>query len=170
MKWITLLLTGLLAMPAFAMAPATPSFTPQAGFGGSSQGHGTLRLLFAKPRPYRVQSQGHELADGTFRLDQTVVFQGKPPTHRHWILVTQQPGEYTGTLSDAAGSVTGHGEGSRLSLRYRLKGPLVMHQTLNLMPDGTIDNVGRITLLGVPVGHLHETIVRQPALAEKPRP
>jgi hypothetical protein len=37
-----------------------------------------------------------------------------------------------------------------------------MHQTLELMPDGkTIDNVGKITLLGIPVGRLHETITRK---------
>ena len=37
-----------------------------------------------------------------------------------------------------------------------------MHQTLELMPDGkTIDNVGKITLLGITVGRLHETITRK---------
>ena len=52
--------------------------------------------------------------------------------------------------------------GSRLLLEYRVKGPLVMHQTLELMPDGkTIDNVGKVTLLGIPVGRLHETITRK---------
>ena len=30
------------------------------------------------------------------------------------------------------------------------------------MPDGkTIDNVGVITLFGIPIGHLHETITRR---------
>jgi hypothetical protein len=51
-----------------------------------------------------------------------------------------------------------------------------MHQELQLMPDGkTIDNVGTITLLGIPLGHLHETITRRgPGLAAnnsfKPKP
>lgn len=166
MKMATLWLMWLLALPAFAMHPAAARFTPQAGFGGASQGNGTLKFLFGKPRPYRVQSDGRVLADGTFRLDQTVWFQGEPPRHRHWILTTVQPGEYTGSLSDASGSVTGQTDGARLTLRYRLKGPLVMHQTLDMKPDGTIDNVGRITLLGIPVGHLQETIVRQPSATE----
>lgn len=160
MKMATVLLMWLLALPVFAMPPGAPTFTPQAGFGGTSEGSGTLKLLFGKPRPYHVQSHGYALANGTFRLDQTVLFQGKPPTHRHWILTTEQRGEYTGTLSDAAGTVTGHTAGPRLTLRYRLKGPLIMHQTLEIMPDGRIDNVGRVTLLGIPVGHLQETIVR----------
>ena len=163
MKMAFVLLTALLALlvtPAFAASSAGLRFTPQVGFAGASEGNGTLKLLFGAERPYRVENYGQRLADGTFRLDQTVRFQGKPPTRRHWILTSVRPGTYTGTLSDAAGGVTGHTEGSQLVLRYRLKGPLVMHQTLKLMPDGTIDNVGRITLLGIPVGHLRETITR----------
>lgn len=162
MKMATVLLLWMLALPAFAMPAPPATFTVQAGFGGASEGDGTLKLLFGKPRPYHVESFGRVLADGTFRLDQTVLFQGKPPRQRHWILTTVQPGEYRGTLSDASGTVVGHTDGSRLTLRYRLKGPLVMHQTLDIKPDGTINNVGRITLLGVPVGHLQETIVRKP--------
>ncbi|HET8941905.1 MAG TPA: DUF3833 family protein [Rudaea sp.] len=166
MKFYTALLILLLASPAFATPVATVNFTPQAGFGGASEGRGTLKLLFGKPRPYHVCSDGRVLANGTFRLDQTVMFEGEPPRHRHWILTTVRPGEFTGTLSDAAGTVTGHSENSRLTLHYRLTGPLVMHQTLEMMPDGTIDNVGKITLLGIPVGHLQETIVRKPTAAE----
>jgi hypothetical protein len=166
MKMSIVLLMSLLALPAFATHPANVTFTAQAGFGGASKGNGTLKLFFGKPRPYHVQSYGRVLANGTFRLDQTVVFQGKPPKHRHWILTTVQPGEYTGTLSDAAGKVSGHTDGPRLTLRYRLMGPLVMHQALEMKPDGTIDNLGRITLLGIPVGHLQETIIRKPTAVE----
>lgn len=37
-----------------------------------------------------------------------------------------------------------------------------MHQELELMQDGrTIDNIGTLTLLGIPVGHMHETITRK---------
>ncbi|MEO7051840.1 MAG: DUF3833 family protein [Rhodanobacter sp.] len=153
-------LTVLLAVSAVAVQAAGFQFTPQAGFGGASEGNGTLQLFFGAQRPYHVESYGKPLADGMFRLDQTVLFRGKPPARRHWILTTVRPGTYIGTLSDASGRVTGHAEGSRLLLRYRLAGPLVMHQTLEFMPDGTIDNVGRITLLGIPVGHLRETIMK----------
>lgn len=161
MKLVTLLLISLLALPAFAKPTGAGTFTLQTGFGGSSEGTGTLKFLFGKPRPYHVQNEGHVLANGTFRLDQTVMFHGKPPEHRQWLLTTLSPGEYTGTLSDASGRVTGHTQGARLTLHYRLKGPLVMHQTLEMLPDGNIDNVGKITFIGIPVGHLHETIVRK---------
>ncbi len=151
-------------------------FTPQSGFGGASQGNGSLKLLFGKPEPFHVESHGHQQGDGTFRLEQVVTFEGKPPRNRVWILTTVRPNHYSATLSDAPGPVTGTTSGPRLSLQYRVKGPLVMHQELELMPDGrTIDNVGIITLLGIPVGHLHETIVRKdPSLtfrnSAKPNP
>ena len=137
-------------------------FTPHNGFSGHSEGNGKLRFFFGKQRLFHVKSHGYDQADGTFRLDQTVTFQGEPSQERSWILKTIRQNHYTATLSDAAGPVTGLTDGSRLLLEYRVKGPLVMHQTLELMPDGkTIDNVGKVTLLGIPVGRLHETIIRK---------
>jgi len=135
-------------------------FTPQHGFGGHSQGDGSLRLFFGKQRAFHVDSHGYQQVDGTFRLDQTVTFQGQKPQKRHWILKTTSSNQYKGTLSDASGIVRGQTNGLRLTLRYRIKGPMFMHQTLKLLPDGkTIDNVGKITLIGIPIGSLHETII-----------
>ena len=137
-------------------------FTPHNGFSGQSEGNGKLKLFFGKKRPFHVESHGSDQPDGTFRLDQTVTFQGQPSQQRTWLLKTDRQNHYTGTLSDAAGRVTGLTNGFILRLKYRLKGPLVMHQTLKLMPDGkTIDNVSKIKLLGITVGHLHETITRK---------
>ncbi len=132
------------------------------GFAGRSEGNGTLRLLLGRPRPFHVESYGFARGDGAFQLDQTVAIQGRPPLNRTWVMTPAGPGQFTATLTDAAGLVTGHAEGNRRFLRYRYKGPLVVHQTLETMPDGrTIDNVGRITLLGIPVGSLRETIVHK---------
>ena len=137
-------------------------FTPQNGFSGASEGQGSLKLFLGKPRPFHVESRGSKQSDGTFRLDQTVTFQGEAPQTRFWIMSTTTPNHYSATLSDAAGPVQGVTAGSTLSLHYRIKGPLFMHQELKLAPDGqTIDNVGVIRLLGVPVGRLSETITRK---------
>ena len=137
-------------------------FTPPNGFSGHSTGRGTLKLLIGKPRPFEVSSRGHAQDDGTFRLDQTVTFEGKPPQQRFWILHPIGVNRFSATLSDAAGRVTGETDGRQLSLRYRVVGPLVMHQELVLSPDSrTINNVGVITFVGIPIGRLHETIIRE---------
>ncbi len=140
----------------------TLEFTPQNGFSGQSEGNGKLKLFLGKRRVFHVESHGYEQADGTFRLDQTVTFQGKASQERFWLLKTASQNHFTGTLSDAAGRVTGLTNGSLLRLKYRVKGPLIMHQKLKLLPDGkTIDNVGKIKFLGITIGHLHETITRK---------
>ena len=155
------LATAILGSSSIAAVPNL-EFTPQNGFSGASEGNGSLELLFGKPQPFHVESHGSQQSDGTFRLQQQVTFQGKTPQSRVWNLTTVSPNRYSATLSDAPGPVTGSTSGPRLSLQYRVKGPLVMHQELRLMPDGkTIDNVGVITLLGIAVGHLHETITRK---------
>jgi len=170
-----LLATIIVSYSSLATVPQV-EFTPQNGFGGTSEGSGSLVLLFGKPQPFHVESHGRQQSDGTFRLEQKVIFQGKTPQNRVWILTTVSPSHYSATLSDAPGPVTGYSSGPHLSLQYRVKGPLIMHQELQLMPDGrTIDNVGVITLLGVAVGHLHETIIRKdPSLTSnnsfKPNP
>ncbi len=165
MKFLALLVFVLCISVVSVLSQAkevSSEFTPHNGFSGHSEGNGTLKLFLCKRRLYHVESHGYDQPDGTFRLDQTVTFQGKASQERFWILKTTSQDHFTGTLSDAAGRVTGLTNGSRLRLKYRVKGPLIMHQTLKLMPDGkTIDNVGKITFLGIPVGHLHETITRK---------
>ncbi len=158
---------AVLALVALATSSSLHAQEPQLDdtphmFSGYSEGNGSLRLFLGRPRSFHVESYGYELGGGTSRLDQTVFMQGKRPQYRSWMIQTVGPNRYTGTLTDATGGVTGHTEGNRLFLRYRVAGPFVMHQTLGLRPDGrTIDNRGRITLLGIPVGRLQETITRK---------
>ena len=167
---VTAKLPLLLALGVAACTLGLPSragvrpleFTPHSGFSGESEGKGTLTLLLGTPRSFRVESRGRTQADGTFRLEQRLFFQGEPPRDRVWVITPVGASRYSATLSDAAGPVTGFTSGASLTLAYRVKGPLYVRQELKLMPDGTtIDNVGVITLLGVPVGRLRETIVRK---------
>jgi hypothetical protein len=135
-------------------------FTPENGFSGWSQGDGSLKLL-GSTRAFHVRSLGTVQTDGSFLLQQTISFEGEAPKTRSWQIRQVAPLHFSGTLSDAAGTVHGHTEGSRLELSYRVTGPIMMHQTLELQPDTiTILNVGHITLLGIPIGSLHETIRR----------
>ncbi len=156
----TLVLTALAAVGSVSAAEQV-EFTPADGFAGESEGIGTLKMFAGKARDFHVQSRGSKQRDGTFHLEQRVTFEGKPCHERVWIMTPVSSNRYSATLSDAAGAVTGTTSGPRLSLHYRVKGPLFMRQELELMPDGkTINNVGKITLVGIPVGHLHETITR----------
>ena len=158
---LPVILTALLVIsPLLAAEPL--EFTPQNGFAGESEGNGTLRLLLGKPRAFHVTSHGRIQNDGTFRLDQIITFKGKAPQERFWILTKTNNNNYSATLSDASGLVKGVTSGTHLSLKYRIKGPLMMHQELELSSDGkSIDNIGVIKLLGIPVGRLRETITRK---------
>jgi hypothetical protein len=159
---LVLALVTLMAGSSLRAQEPQREFTPRNGFEGRSEGNGSLRLFFGRPRPFHVESYGFDRPDGTTQLDQTITVQGKRPRDRTWVITDVGSHQYTSTLSDAAGPLTLHTDGSRLVLRYRAKGPFVVHQTLVLSPDGrTIDNFGRITLLGIPVGRLQETIIRK---------
>lgn len=161
MKSHLLMILPLAAAMAGSSAIAQ-EFTPSNGFIGRSEGNGTLRFLLGRPRPFHVESNGFFRPDGTMQLDQTIAAQGRKPHDRTFVISDLGSNRYSGTLTDAAGPVTLQTDGNVLFLRYRAKGPLVVHQTLVLGPDGrTIDNVGRITLLGIPVGRLQETILRK---------
>lgn len=148
----------LIGLPAHAQQVL---FTPEVGLSGTSQGNGTLKFFLGPRRTFHVRSFGRSQSDGSFTLNQTVSFAGKEPTTRSWVIRTVSPLHYVGALTGAAGPVSGHTSGRRLFLKYRVKGPFVMHQVLHLLPDGkTIANVGRVTLIGVPVAFLQETIRR----------
>lgn len=156
-----LMLFGCIALATFTTGSSAQStdLTPRRAFSGHSEGQGTLKFLFGSARTFHVVSDGHDQTDGGFRLDQSVTFAGEPAQTRFWIVHNADGNPFTATLSDASGLVTGHVNGSRMQLSYRIKGPLVMQQTLKLSADGaTVDNEGRITALGIPIGYLHETI------------
>jgi hypothetical protein len=159
LRWIIIVLWAQLAVPAVWAQEVL--FTPENGLSGSSQGDGTLSLFLGPRRHFHVHSFGQSGSDNSFVLKQTVAFAGQEARTRSWNIQQVSPLHYAGTLSDAAGAVSAHTSGQCLILKYRIKGPLVMHQVLELMPDGkTVDNVGRITLFGIPIGFVHETIRR----------
>ena len=139
-------------------------FVPEKAFAGRSEGTGSLRLFWRKERTYVVENLGELQPDGNLRLEQTVHFDGEPIEHRKWLIHPLGAGRYSATLSDATGPVTGYTSGNRLELRYGVKlgGLIVMHQTLELKPDGSMANDGIVRFLGIPIGHLHETIRPKP--------
>lgn len=156
---IALLVTLVMSLAVHAQS-GRRAFVPEEVFAGRSEGKGEIRLGLGKSRPFTVESHGTLQEDGRLRLEQTLRFEGKPVRSRTWLMQQTRPGHYSATLTDAAGSVVGRTEGSRLTLRYPLtRWGLVMHQTLDLAEDGrTVANYGSIRFLGIPMGQLRETI------------
>jgi hypothetical protein len=106
-----------------------------------------------------VASRGRAQPDGAIALDQTIWEEGKPARSRSWRLRQVAPGRYAGTLSDAAGPITGEVRGGRLHLRFAMRGGMDVDQWLTLAPDGrSARNVLRVRKMGLTVAALEETI------------
>lgn len=143
-----------------AAAPQ-PRFDALAFFTGHSEGRARLKKIFSAPVDVHVVSDGR-VEDGTLHLVQTVQEGAKPARHRSWTMRETSPGHYRGTLSDAAGEVTGETEGNRLHLSFTMKGGFPTQQWLTLSPGGhRAHNVMKVRKLGLTVGVLVEDIRRR---------
>jgi hypothetical protein len=155
-------LSACVAAPPIAPPAPAPRFDAFAFFDGVSEGHATLRVLLHRAVPVVVHSHGRRTGDGTLVLDQLVEEGAKPARERSWHLREIGPGRYAGTLSDAAGPVTGESDGNRLHLAFAMKGGLPTEQWLTLAPDGqSAHNILIVRKLGLTVAVLDETIRRQ---------
>jgi len=138
---------------------AAPAFPVARFFAGRTEGEGVLTVMMSGQRRIRVTSRGRAEPGGAIILDQTIHEESKPARSRSWRLSEVAPGRYAGTLTDAAGPVTGTAEGNRLHLRYAMRGGMEVDQWLTLAPDGrSARNVLRVRKLGIPVAALEETI------------
>lgn len=154
---------------AISMAtPASPAplqtgasdFRPDLFFAGRTRGTGTVRVATSsRPQILAVQGRGRIGADGALDLDQAVTIDGKT-SQRSFRVARARDGRWQGTLSDAAGPVTAAVRGNRMTIAYPMKrAGMRMHQTLDLQPGGrTVLNRARVTLLGVTVARIEETI------------
>ena len=155
--------SGCVSTARPAPTPAGPVFDPVAFFAGRTEGRGILKVALHRRVTTLVEGRGRVDSAGTITLDQTVRRGNEAPTRRTWRLTRVGPDRYTGTLSDAAGPVTGDVRGGRLHLHFRMKGGLAADQWLVLEPSGTVArNVLLIAKLGVTVARLDETITRLP--------
>ncbi len=169
-SWVPLALLVLVASGCLATHPrvpppeAVPVFRPEVFFLGETRGTGTLTFRNGFPQRVRVSSTGTPLADGTFRLEQTISIGGDPPQTRAWIMRPQSATRYTASLTDASGEAEIIVDGSLLTIRYLLATPEIrMEQRLYLEPDGQAAlNLATVRVLGVPIARLSERIVRVP--------
>jgi hypothetical protein len=88
--------------------------------------------------PYRSQTlgRGQILKDGSLSLVQQVHDQGKPASHRRWLIRQVGPGRFTGTMSDAIGPVQIQQIGGKFLFRFTMKGKLAIEQWITPLPGG----------------------------------
>jgi len=158
-------IVGCLGLGPFPSRPVTaenPNLQFEVFFAGHTQGRGTLELLTGRRLSLQVEGHGHIEADGSFRLNQVVTFEDGAVEKRAWRLVKRNPRTYTGTISNADGTVSAEVIGNRFHLRYLLRKPAVyMEQYLYLQPDGrTVLNLATITVIGQPWARLTEEITK----------
>ena len=173
MRWAILpllLLGGCVALPAPPPADRlVPPFPTFRFFEGATEGRGRLRVALHRTIGVVVHGRGRIAPDGTLVLDQTVIEGAKPPRERRWRIREVAPGRYAGTLSDAAGPVTGEALGGRLYLRFPMKGGLIAEQWLVPAADGqSARNLLTVRGHGLAIARLEETISKTGPLPPEP--
>lgn len=156
---IAIIVPALLAAAQPAAADLS-GFRPDLFFAGRTRGRGTVKIATSsRPRVLEVEGEGRIEPDGALVLDQLVRLDGKP-SQRSFRISRAADGTWQGTLTDAAGPVAASVAGDTLRLSYRMKrAGMRMNQTLTVQPGGrTLLNRARVTMLGVPVARIEETI------------
>lgn len=153
------------ALSPSAFDGGQPEMRPEAFFAGATSSSGVIEDRAGAPtQRFHVRGVGQLLADGSFRLEQSVGFDRDPPQTRTWIMRRVGTHQYSASLTDASGAVEGEAYGDLFHLRYLMKAPTggQMEQWMYLQPDGrTVVNVATIRVLGIVVAHLSERITHE---------
>ena len=148
----------LFALLLLAAVPAQAAFDPVEFFGGRTKGEGVLKIIFERPRPVAVQSEGRVEEDGTLLLTQRVQQSGEEPRTRHWRLRRVSATRFTGTLTDAAGPVVVDLIDGRARIRYKMKNRMSVELWLAKSGAKTVTNEMKVRRFGMVVARLSETI------------
>jgi hypothetical protein len=151
---IALLGASAAAVPS---APAEMS-DPMRFFEGRTESVSTVKLIMRKPFSSRSIGQG-EIDSGVLELVQRVQDEGKAPYNRQWRMRQVAPGQFAGTMSEAAGPVLAEEVDGRYRFRFRMKGNLTVEQWLTPLPGGQVAKTKTsVRKFGMTVGHSEGTI------------
>lgn len=138
------------------------AFDPVTFFTGATHGDGRLKEAFKHEKRVTVDSVGRADLDGLLLLDQKVAVEGEPMRLRHWRLREAGAGRYTGTISDATGSVEAQTVGNAMRIRYSTKDGIKVETWLTALPGGrTVQNKTSFTKWGLKVATLTERIEKR---------
>jgi hypothetical protein len=137
------------------------ALAPEQFFVGHTEGEGRVSVMFSGSHNVRTHSRGRIEPGGAFVLDQIIEEEGKAARRSTWRLVRSGANRLTGSLSGAAGPVTGDVAGNVLHLSYRsIDGPYV-EQWITLSPGGrTARNRMAFRRFGIGVANVEEVIRR----------
>jgi hypothetical protein len=153
-----LALAACVETPSSAPAGRGASFDALTFFSGRTIGTGRLKKIMSASEQTTVHGSGHVEGD-TLILDQAIKEGNKPLRQRRWRIHRDSDGDYSGSLSDAVGPITGHDEGNQLHLAFTMKGGFATEQWLTLAADGrSAHNKMVVKKLGIRVAVLDEEI------------
>lgn len=158
MKILAAILLALLAVAAPASAADKPRLDLADFFSGRTHGEGTLKKAFHRPARITIDTVGRRGKDGEFILVDTIKEEGEPTEVRRWVMRPSGPNGFTGTISDAVGPVRVEVDGTKATIRYKMKGGISIHQVLAMRDSKTL--ASRVTgrKLGVQVARMESTI------------
>lgn len=133
-----LLVPAMLISLAIPLAPAKAERTlePLRFFEGRTQLFSLVKVVMKKPYRSQTVGRGQILPDGSLSLVQQVHDQGKPTSHRRWLIREVSPGRFTGTMSEAVGPVQIQQIGGKFLFKFKMKGKLAVEQWIMPLPDG----------------------------------
>jgi hypothetical protein len=152
-----------LAVVAVALAGAAtaPPLTLDmtAFFTGRTHAENVMKIVFKRPGRLVVDTVGGKGDRGDLVLIDTVREEGKPVRTRKWIMRSNGPNRFTGSLSDATGPVDVTVSGRRAVIRYTMKGGLKVIQLTELQADGrTLSNHVVVRKFGLKFASVDGTI------------
>lgn len=147
----------LLVLAAPATASDKPALDLADFFSGRTHGEGTLKKALHRPVRITVDTIGKRGSGGEMILIDTIHEEGEPERIRRWVMRPAKNG-FTGTISDAVGPVTVDVEGTKATIRYKMKGGVNIHQTLSLRDSRTLSSHLSARKLGLRVATMEATI------------
>jgi hypothetical protein len=144
-------------------AQPQPALDPLDFFTGDIRGEGTIKVMMKSTTTMRSESHGTPDGNGGLTLDQKVYETGKPVRISRWQLHPTSKTTLGGTMTNAAGPISGDLSGNRLHLKYIMKDGLAAEQFMYLQPDRrTLRNHMTVRKWGIVVARIDETIRKLP--------
>ena len=159
MKAAALLAVALLAAASTGAAQVKPRLDLAEFFAGRTHGEGTIKKALKRSARITIETVGQRGKGGELILIDTIKEEGEPTRVRRWVMRPAGSNGFTGTISDAAGPVRVDVQGTKATIRYKMKeGGIGIHQVLTMRDRKTLDSEVTAKKLGVRVARMEGTI------------